>query len=583
MVNVTIDELLDGSGVKDNTGVVPFSQDGITFKTPFRLLPTILGYVRNQTQLEVFLPNLEIPDNTKVHVIIDEPFTLDRPFKLGLGSVLEISASLGDIAITYTGPSTMFQLTNPANDCRAFLPHDIFFTGDGTQQFCDLKGTSRLFLGLCRIQGFAGAISEFPFTKLVNLAGVDWEQGWIFRNPPSLIITESNLRQSTGKNLTFYSVITNISSVVSISENPTSNILADEALLYIDPNAPAGTFVNIQGTSIDSVANFYQESGFTTSISSVTDNNGIAVFNTTTNHNLKVGDIIFHENFTVPAYSKSQIVTDIESDIAYETGALFSVNDAGQIANTVVEIASVANDGGGNTRFTTSTAHGLVVGKVVQLRDFDVETSYNQTAIVTAVDTPLTGFTFDTDITFTATDSGILDANSLDHKSVIINSHNNTNQPSSMAQGELLINPVGIEVIESAATPTPLEDLTPDVHDFLPNGDSELFTLNTTTGEIEYIGTEPIRVFPTYTIEATKVGGGSQSLVFALYRNEGVGFLEVPNTRIFFDTAVETSKIFSGTFFNIAPNDKFKIFKVSSSGSNTNINDGTKLIMLGEL
>ena len=582
MVDVTIDDLLDGSGLKNNTGIVPFNQNGLTFKTPFRLLPTILDYVRNQSQLEVFLPNLEIPDNTKVHVIIDEPFTLDKPFKLGLGSVLEISASLGDLAITYTGIGAMFQLTNPGNDCRAFLPHDVFFTGDGTQKFCDLKGTSRLFLNLCRVQGFAGAISEFPFTKIVNLAAVSWEAGWIVQNPPSLILKESNLRQSAPTDLTFFSVITNIVSVISITDNPPSNILADEALLYMDPNAPIESFVNLEGTSVDSVANFYQESGFTTSISSVTDNNGLAVFNTATNHNLKAGDTIFHDTFTIPAYSNSQIVTVIASATAYETGALFDTTDTGIVDNTVVEITSVA-DSGGNTIFTTSSAHGLVVGKVIQLRDFAVETSYNQTAIVTAVDTPLTGVTFNTDVPFTATDTGILDANSLNQKSTIINAHSNTNQPASMAQGELLINPLGIEVIASVATPTPLEDLTPNVQDFLPNGDSELLTLNTTTGELEYNGLEPIRVVPTYTIEAIQTSGGSQVLVFALFRDQGAGFLEVPQTRITLNTANETSKIFSGTFFNMVSGDKFKLFKVSSSGGNTDINDGTKLMMLGEL
>jgi len=173
----------------------------------------------------------------------------------------------------------------------------------------------------------------------------------------------------------------------------------------------------------------------------------------------------------------------------------------------------------------------------------------------------------------------------LNQKNPQINAQSNGSRMDSMIQGEVRVKPAGIEVIASQSPefdPVPLVDLNPSLGDYIANADNERFTTDLTTGALVYIGKKPTGIRPTYTIEATKVGGGSQTLVFAIFRdkNLGAGYEEISNTRITFVTSVVTEKSFSGTFFNIKPQEKFLLYKLSDDGSNTNIHDGTKLMLL---
>jgi len=86
-----------------------------------------------------------------------------------------------------------------------------------------------------------------------------------------------------------------------------------------------------------------------------------------------------------------------------------------------IAITSVADNGSGKARFTTATSHNLIVGRPTVISGFVTETTYNRTVIVTAVDTPLTGTTFDVeDITFIATDTGNVNNASLDQTSELV-------------------------------------------------------------------------------------------------------------------------------------------------------------------
>jgi len=586
MVNVTIDQLLDGSDIKDPTAIVAFNQGGTTYKGTQHSNSTKLYTINNQTHLEsLFGTNLEIPDGVKISLEIRESFTLTKPIKIGLGTVLEIFGATPETTITYLGTSPLFQKTNSVNDIRALLVRGMFFTSDGTQPFCDLKGTSRLFLSSCSVTNFAGANIEFPFIKFDILAGVDWTQGWIIHNPSSLIIANSNLQQSITENVTFISIITNVVSVVSIYESFLSSLQTGDALFFFDSNSPAGTSYIVKTTPLTG-GDFYQKSRYDVVISSVTALGGFAGFNTATNHNLKVGDRITHAGFfTVPEYNGVKIVISSSSPTQYTTSDNFIANDSGELLNTTLDILSVADNTSGKTRFTTISSHKLHVGKVVVIDGFLTQTTYNGTAIVTAVDTPETGTTFDADIPFVATDTGTVDANSQDQTFPQVKAANNTNQPSSMVQGEWLVdNTPNISVISSPSTPVPIEDLTPFVLDFLPNNVNELFSLNTSTGELEYTGLEPITIDARYTIAAIPATPGTQQLEFGLYRDGGSGYMFVPNTRKFMDTSMDTSVEFTGTFFNVNPGDKLRLYKISNTTTNnTLIRNNSKLILLGRL
>jgi len=99
---------------------------------------------------------------------------------------------------------------------------------------------------------------------------------------------------------------------------------------------------------------------------------------------------------------------------------------------TIIAINSVADNGSGDTRFTTAASHGLRVGQVVVISDFATETTYNGTFIVTAVDTPITGTTFDAEIVFIATDTGNMNKASFDSTDVSVLSIGNQGEADSM-------------------------------------------------------------------------------------------------------------------------------------------------------
>jgi len=433
MTKKTIQELDDGTAVISSAAIVAFDQPDQTEtqKTSIRPNPTNQINVTSQAKLETELGvDLEIPDGEKITIVVDESFALTKPFKIGLGSVLEIYGSTAEVEIDTTGiTSELFQHINPANDTRALLVHDIFLKGDNTQPLCFLKGTSRIFMENCRVEGFVGAETEFPFASFAGFSPVDWEQGWINKNPNIIQMELSNLRQTTAKGITFFSIITNISSKIVISDNAESTLFSGDSQFYLDKNAPIDSSIILNNTSI-SAGDFYQQ-GKSIAVTSVIVDGDEAVFNTATPHHLTVGERIRHEGFNSNKYNGSFIVTDIGvSD--YEIGVLFDGDHSGTLLNRPVTIDSVADNGSGKTRFTTALPHGLRVGKVMRVKTG----LYDQTAIVTAVDTPETGMTFDADITFAGTDTGFMDAASLNSEDIQVLAINNPGQRDSMFTGE---------------------------------------------------------------------------------------------------------------------------------------------------
>jgi len=120
---------------------------------------------------------------------------------------------------------------------------------------------------------------------------------------------------------------------------------------------------------------------------------------------------------------------------------------------TDIAINSVADNGSGKARFTTAASHGLIVGRPVVISGFVTETTYNGTFIVTAVDTPLTGTTFDVEeITFVATDTGNMNKASLDSTSPNSLSQDNAPANDSMASAQIGFTNVATPIVVSIVT-----------------------------------------------------------------------------------------------------------------------------------
>jgi len=323
------------------------SVDGVSRKLRFRPKPEFMIFAQREEDLEasVLGANLEVPDGEKITVVIDKTgmtdFDLPKPFKIGLGSVLEIFGSTIEATINYTGTGAMFQRTNIGDDIRALLIHDIFITGDGTQKFCDLKGTSRLFVEVSRIQGFKGADTEFPFTKFDNAAAVNWIEGWRFRNPTSLIITNSNLRQATSPGVTFISVVTNVVCTVTINDNFPSTLQSIDSFVFFDPNAPAGSSFTVNGNKI-SAGNFYQKNTLQNVNFILAAAGGGIECAPDLPHTFLAGQFIVMSGYTNPSYNGTFLITTVfgvDSFVIKEIA--FISNDSGTADVTSLDSTSV--------------------------------------------------------------------------------------------------------------------------------------------------------------------------------------------------------------------------------------------------
>lgn len=154
MVDVTIDDLLDGENIRKRGSVGPFNQEGITYKGSVPPNAPREIHVTNQAQLEAELGvDLEIPDGQSLKIIADESFTLSKGFKYGVNSTLLFVGSVPDVFITYTGSDPLHQNS---------FSIDLVYTGN----FLDNsnEGTSGVLTTIS-----SDGLTLFTIDSLVNL------------------------------------------------------------------------------------------------------------------------------------------------------------------------------------------------------------------------------------------------------------------------------------------------------------------------------------------------------------------------------------------------------------------------------
>ncbi len=235
-----------------------------------------------------------------------------------------------------------------------------------------------------------------------------------------------------------------------------------------------------------------------------------------------------------------------------------------------VAIASVANNGAGNTEFTAGAAHGLEVGQPVVLSAFAGQATYNGTFIVTAI----SGLTFDCEITFVATDTGNLNAASLDQTDVKVTGTNNVDTRNSMTQAEARTGAT-LTVDGSGQVDVPIEDLIPAPGDWIVDSNTEEFTIDTSTGLITYNGIEDKTFRIEYQLTATPTSGPSQVIDFDVHVN---GIIQTKATTTI-DTASVTKTTYIGGLFVLSNGDTVQLFKDNLTNNNdTDVSVATVLV-----
>lgn len=233
---------------------------------------------------------------------------------------------------------------------------------------------------------------------------------------------------------------------------------------------------------------------------------------------------------------------------------------------TDIAINSVADNGSGDTEFTAAAAHGLVVGSPVVLSGFVTQTTYNQTAIVTAI----SGLTFDCAITFIATDTGNMNKSSLNSESIPVTSLRNNGTADSMASAQ-----VGFT---NVATPIVVTIVTQDVPVII--GGTQFISDNlerataTTGGEITNTNPRTKKYPITFSGLIEKVGGGSTDIGLLLVVNGVLDLnatFEIPhslNPGIIQISATRTFELADGDTIDIAVVNFDGVANVSVSQAN---------------
>ena len=160
----------------------------------------------------------------------------------------------------------------------------------------------------------------------------------------------------------------------------------------------------------------------------------------------------------------------------------------------------------GDITLTSTTAHGLKVGKMTVLQDF-ADSNYNGTFIVKAV----SGLTFNVTATFTATGVGTMNANSANSENLEVTAQNNPGVASSMVAGEIsLFESGGLGVtIATVSVPVPINGSTWQANNL------ERTSVNSPTagdGKLKYIGVETSDFTVDYSA-TIKLASGSGSVV----------------------------------------------------------------------
>lgn len=448
--------LADKSMLLDSEEIDPTLENKLytfdSIKTLFQ--PTRLISVSSQAELEEKLgTNIEIPNGVAMTVVLDDSFTLTKPFKIGSASGLEVYSGVTRTTLTYTGSGALFQNTNPANDILSLSVHDIFITGDGTNRVLDIVGLTGVSFFLARSFQFTG----FASFGLIDVTIVDIRMailvsfgfGLVIRNPTTTVLNSILLLGAPPANGTFFSFISN--GPISVNINSVVSLLAaGDTLFFLDPNSTVGT---------------------------------------------------------------SYIVTD-------------SNTATGDFYQQGVDIAATAAAASGSDTQFDITAHNLVVGQAVVLKDFSTFTGYNGTFLVTAVND---ANSVDIGVGFLGIDiTGTMTEQSLDATSVPVASSNNRGEPDSMFTADAGLELFGVEITSSSLAQNAFEVITSASWAFT---NLERFSIGVNNeGQVVANDTTLRRYTVSYSATLEKSGGGSLDVGIVILKNGSNVSFNAPHT-----------------------------------------------------
>lgn len=340
MTDIPISGLLDGESLRTRQAEAIFEQDGVTFKGPTRPNPPQQINVVNQNQLvdEIGVGlDFVIPDNTSLTIVIDDSIELIRPFKLGLNSVLHISASTAANVITWVNEDvSMFQNLDPLNAISELKLDNLHIIGTEENDIFDIIGNDQssvvcsnvIFQDLDSVGSIDTGAFDFTACSMRNI-----NIGLSFKNQRSGRIDRFSISQPNSVTLTAITLVAGVNPMnVTIDTLKAVALGVGNTLLFIEPNPPAGSTFNITNSDSD-LGDFYAL-GNNITINSVSDGQ-FGHIRLQGVHNVTVGDIVRLSGFLVhPTYNGVFTVTDVPTGSEFEVLENFLGTDTG-ILNAV--------------------------------------------------------------------------------------------------------------------------------------------------------------------------------------------------------------------------------------------------------
>ncbi len=344
MVNVTIDQLLDGEEITTSDDPVATQSGGVTYRTTNRKNPEGQITIRNQTQLEDKLgATLEIPDSESRTIAIDNSLTLDESIKLGLNSALNISASATNNTITNI-TSKFFENTDLADAIAEIALKNLTLIGDTTKDAFDIIGNAMSAITCDEVifqnLNFVGIIDTgaalFTGCSMRNIT-----QGIILKNQVLGRIDRFSIGQPAANGMTAFAFIPGVNPLnVTIDTVQAQQFAAGNSLFFIDPNSPAGSRYSIINSD-SGLGDFFQQ-GTDIPATATAASGSNTEFNITA-HGLVEGKYTVLKNFTgFTGYNITvKTITVIDPDnVVLEVGFL-GVDATGTMNSASLDSTSV--------------------------------------------------------------------------------------------------------------------------------------------------------------------------------------------------------------------------------------------------
>lgn len=368
MVKKTIEQLDDGELIRTSNAVVAFQEGGITKKCSIRPNPLNVHYIRNQAQLEAALgTNLNLPNGESTTIVIDESFTLTKPFLADGPINLQIVSTNKSKTLTYTGGGALIRKTVPSSPVFSILIDNTTIDGTGGT-LVDVKDIVDVIITNCELIGF-DSLGVTTNTRLVNLSRNKFTScidGLRVVDSEYIIQKDNTITITVDNKFTFLTISArNTPCYCYMDNNHATGFFADDSLVFFDPIGIAGTTYTIEHSSVDA-GNFYHP-GSARSIIDVLNASGKARFRTGSSHSYTVGDVISLSGFTEPSYNLTGIVTDTPTGVEFMVDDLnFVSSDTGDATSKSADqesfIVTAADNPNQSNSLSITEARGLHTG-----------------------------------------------------------------------------------------------------------------------------------------------------------------------------------------------------------------------------